>query len=76
MTTDELEEHEAVLRMWMRRVSAHPMLEVAITKFQLDLGRLDKELRGKNDGRPTFEQDIDRLIAERAVAIVNGRSVA
>lgn len=75
MTVDELEEHEALLRMWMRRVSAHPMLEVAITKFQIDLGRLDKELRKTATG-PTFEQDIDKLIAERAVAICNGRSVA
>lgn len=75
MTVDELEEHEAVLRMWMRRVSAHPMLEVAITKFQFDLGRLDKELRGKNDNRPTFDQDVDRLIEERAAAIRNGRNV-
>lgn len=76
MTGDQLEEHEALLRMWMRRVSAHPMLEVAITKFQFDLGRLDKELRGKNDGRSTFEQDIERLVEERAAAIRNGRGAA
>jgi hypothetical protein len=75
MTVDELEEHEAVLRMWMRRVSAHPMLEVAILRFQFDLGRLDKELRKTSTG-PTFDQDIDQLIEERVAAIRNGRSDA
>lgn len=73
MTFDELEDHEAILCMWMRRAAAHPMLEVAIAKFQIDLARLDKEVRDPT-AVPTFEQEMDRVLRERAEAIRSGRT--
>lgn len=76
MTKSELESYEALLCMWMRRCAAHPMLEVAVIKWMQDLAQLDHELKGENDGRPTFEEALDWHLRQREAEIRSGRKGA
>lgn len=75
MTSDQLEEEQALIRMWERRCKEHPLLETMLRLHQIALARMDKELRGISDTRPLFEEDLDELHADRVAAIGCGRSV-
>lgn len=67
---DQVEDWNAINAMWARRVKAHPMLEVEMRIHQEMLSRLDKELRGPEDGRPKFTDDLDAVMARRFKEIV------
>lgn len=76
MTSDQLEEEQALIRMWERRCKEHPLLETMLRLHQIALARMDKELRGTSDQRPLFEEDLAKLHEQRVAVIQSGRNAA